>query len=54
MPFVAVSVGSVEAANSKTVFHPIVCDPSKLISKQINEPSTALVGAEKVVFSVVK
>ena len=50
---VAVSVGSVEAANSKTVFQPIVWEPLKFNSKQINAPSTALLGAEKVVFSVV-
>jgi hypothetical protein len=51
---VAVTTGAVLAANSKTVFHPIECAPSKFISKQIKAPSTPLLGAEKVVFSVVK
>ena len=50
----SVVVGAVLAANSKTVFQPIVWLPSKLISKEINAPSVALLGAAKTVFSVVK
>ena len=52
---VAVIVGAVEAANSNTVFHDIVLAvPPCAISTDITAPSTALLGAEKVVFSVVK
>ena len=52
---VAVTVGAVEAANSNTVFHAIVrAVPPWAISTLIIAPSTALLGAEKVVFSVVR
>ena len=52
---VAVIVGAVEDANSNTVFHAIVRAVLPCaISTEIIAPSTALLGAEKVVFSVVK
>ena len=51
---VAVTVGAVLAANSNTVFQAIVLAvPPCAISTEIIAPSTALDGAEKVVFSVV-
>ncbi len=51
---VAVIVGAVLSANSNTVFHAIVLAvPPCAISTDIIAPSTALLGAEKVVFSVV-
>ena len=53
-PETDVKVGAVEAANSNTVFHAIVWTPPYSISTQIKAPSTGLVGAEKVVASVVK
>ena len=51
---VSVVVGAVSAAKLKTAFHATVWLPLKLISIQIKAPSTALLGAEIVVFSVVK
>ena len=52
---VAVTVGAVLAANSNTVFHAIVLAvPPCAISTDMTAPSTALLGAENVVFSVVK
>ena len=51
---VAVTVGAVEAANSNTVFHATVrAVPPCANSTDIIAPSTALLGAENVVFSVV-
>ena len=50
---VSVVVGAVSAAKLNIAFHENVWLPLKLISIQIKEPSTALVGADKVVFSVV-
>ncbi len=51
---VAVTVGAVLAANSNTVFHAIVLAvPPCAISTCKIAPSVALLGAEKVVFSVV-
>mgnify|MGYP003710675013 CR=1 FL=1 len=51
---VAVIVGAVEAANSNIVFHAIVLAvPPCAISTDMIAPSTGLLGAEKVVFSVV-
>ena len=51
---VAVTVGAVLAANSKTVFHAIVLAvPPCASSTCIIAPSVALLGAENVVFSVV-
>ena len=51
---VAVTVGAVLAANSKTVFQAIVLGVAPCASStEIIAPSTALDGAEKVVFSVV-
>ena len=51
---VAVIVGAVLAANSKTVFHAIVLAvPPCAISTDMIAHSVALLGAEKVVFSVV-
>ena len=51
---VAVTVGAVLAANSNTVFHAIVLGvPPCANSTEITAPSTALLGAENVVFSVV-
>ena len=51
---VSVVVGAVSEAKLNIAFHENVWLPLKLISIQINAPSTALVGADKVVFSVVK
>ena len=51
---VAVTVGAVDAANSNTVFQAIVLTvPPCASSTEMIAPSTALLGAEKVVFSVV-
>ena len=51
---VAVTTGAVLAANSNTVFHAtVLAVPPWAISTEIIAPSTALLGAEKVVFSVV-
>ena len=51
---VAVIVGAVLAANSNIVFHAIVLAvPPCAISTDMIAPSTGLLGAEKVVFSVV-
>ena len=51
LPFVSVVVGAVSAAKLNTAFHENVWLPSKLTSIQIKAPSTALLGADKVVFS---
>ena len=51
--FVSVVVGAVSAAKLKIAFQATVVVQSLLSSKQINAPSTPLLGAEKVVFSVV-
>ena len=51
---VAVIVGAVDAANSKTVFHAIVLAvPPCAISTDMIAPSLAFEGAANVVFSVV-
>ena len=50
---VSVVVGAVSAAKLNIAFHENVWLPLKLISIQIKAPSTALLGADKVVFSVV-
>ena len=51
----AVTVGAVLAANSNTVFQAIVRAVAPCASsKEMIAPSTELLGAEKVVFSVVK
>ena len=50
---VSVVVGAVSAAKLNIEFHEKVWLPLKLISIQIKAPSTALLGADKVVFSVV-
>ena len=51
---VAVTVGAVLAANSNTVFQAIVLGVAPCASStDMIAPSTALLGAENVVFSVV-
>ena len=51
---VAVTVGAVLAANSNTVFQAIVLTvPPWASSTEMIAPSIGLLGAEKVVFSVV-
>ena len=51
LPSVSVVVGAVSAAKLNIAFHENVWLPLKLISIQIKAPSTALLGADKVVFS---
>ena len=52
-PETYVNVGAVLPANSNTVLKAIVWVPPYWIFKLINEPVVELLGAEKVVFSVV-